>query len=62
MADVDWGRLIDGISKHKDSPAKKAWKTRMENKRKKMQDDNLIERTLDEEIHNAVKDAVRMLR
>ena len=59
---VEWDKINQELVVHKDSPAKKAWKTRLENKRKKMQDDNLIPRTIDEEIHNAIKDALKMLR
>jgi hypothetical protein len=59
---ADWSEIAKDLSKHKESPAKKAWKTRMANKRKKEQADGLIPRTLQEDIHEAIKEAVRMLR
>jgi hypothetical protein len=60
--EVNWAEVAKDMLEHGESPARKAWKTRLENKRKKMQSDGLIPRTVEEDVHDAVKDAVRMLK
>ena len=76
MSDIDWPKIRkregetvatinwseSPVKLYRESPAKKAWKTRMEKKRKKDQDDGLIPRTVEEDVHNAVKDALKILR